>query len=275
MSASRMKNLILLILALCALGLLAVVVPDRLTQNRQQRQMLAELKTLYASFDLTLDLPALPRSPQLYSVELPNPDALSAARALLGQDASSAGDEDRYEAEYTAAHGTLRVTRSGSFQAQLTGGRPVGSIDSAAARLLRTLGYQVQTLAPAVRTDDGAEVVRATQKLLGVPVFEDSLDVIYRDGVLSALDGVFYTGSDSATRVSQTPGISCADALTQFLASRDALGWVGSRVSDVTQGYLPTETASASVWFVPTWRIETDTGSFYVSGVTREVRAAP
>mgnify|MGYP002618547585 CR=1 FL=1 len=43
MSASRMKNLILLILTLCALGLLCIVVPNRLAQTREQRQMLQEL----------------------------------------------------------------------------------------------------------------------------------------------------------------------------------------------------------------------------------------
>ena len=44
MSASRMKNLILLILTLCALGLLCIVVPNRLAQTHEQRQMLQELK---------------------------------------------------------------------------------------------------------------------------------------------------------------------------------------------------------------------------------------
>ena len=47
MSASRMKNLILLVLTLCALGLLCIVVPNRLAQTHEQRQMLQELKTLY------------------------------------------------------------------------------------------------------------------------------------------------------------------------------------------------------------------------------------
>ena len=65
MSASRMKNLILLILTLCALGLLCIVVPNRLAQTHEQRQMLQELKTLYESYGLSVLLDELPRSPRM------------------------------------------------------------------------------------------------------------------------------------------------------------------------------------------------------------------
>ena len=47
MSVSRMKNLIILVLSICAACLLAVAVPNRLSQTHEQRRMLAELKTLY------------------------------------------------------------------------------------------------------------------------------------------------------------------------------------------------------------------------------------
>ena len=88
MSASRMKNLILLILTLCALGLLCIVVPNRLAQTHEQRQMLQELKTLYESFGLSVLLDELPRSPVLYSVELSEDGAQTAAQALLGAKAA-------------------------------------------------------------------------------------------------------------------------------------------------------------------------------------------
>lgn len=50
MSVSRMKNLIILVLSICAACLLAVAVPNRLSQTHKQRRMLAELKTLYESY---------------------------------------------------------------------------------------------------------------------------------------------------------------------------------------------------------------------------------
>ena len=91
MSASRMKNLIILVLTLCALGLLCIAVPNRLSQTHEQRQMLQELKTLYDSYGLSIDLGELPRSPVLYSVELSEDGAQTAAQALLGAKAAAAG----------------------------------------------------------------------------------------------------------------------------------------------------------------------------------------
>ena len=60
-------------------------------------------------------------------------------------------------------------------------------------------------------------------------------------------------------------------ALARLLAGRDALGWVGSAVTELTLGYLPSENAGTGMRFVPVWRIETDAGSFYVNGITREI----
>ena len=71
----------------------------------------------------------------------------------------------------------------------------------------------------------------------------------------------------------QNRGIA-QSALTQLLAGRDALGWVGSSVTGLTQGYLPADSAGGGIRLVPVWLIETDTGNFFVNGITREVTAA-
>ena len=82
---------------------------------------------------------------------------------------------------------------------------------------------------------------------------------------------IAHTGSEAITRVSEQESISGADALARLLAGRDALGWVGSAVTELTLGYLPSENAGTGMRFVPVWRIETDAGSFYVNGITREI----
>lgn len=124
MSASRMKNLILLVLTLCALGLLCIVVPNRLAQTHEQRQMLQELKTLYEGYDLSIDLDELPRSPTLYIVELSEDGAQTAAQALLGAKTAPAGASG-FESTYESDLGTLHITRTGGFSASLTGGSRV------------------------------------------------------------------------------------------------------------------------------------------------------
>lgn len=163
MSASRMKNLILLILTLCALGLLCIVVPNRLAQTHEQRQMLQELKTLYESCGLSVLLDELPRSPVLYSVELSEDGAQTAAQALLGAKAAPAG-ESGFESTYESELGTLHITRTGGFSAVMTGGSRVRSSEKAAEKLLRAMDFQYQTLTRE-QTETGAVQIRTSQTL--------------------------------------------------------------------------------------------------------------
>ena len=261
MSVSRMKNLIILVLSICAACLLAVAVPNRLSQTHEQRRMLAELKTLYESYGLRIELDELPRSPTLYSVELSESGAQTAAQALLGQKAVQPDGGDRFESEYTSELGTLTLTR--------TGGSHVRNYEKSAAKLLHSMGFQFQQLSR--RQTEAGVTLEAEQTLLGVPVFGSGLTLSYADGQLQRVEGTFYTGSEAITRVSEQESISGADALARLLAGRDALGWVGSAVTELTLGYLPSENAGTGMRFVPVWRIETDAGSFYVNGITREI----
>ena len=84
MSASRIKNLILLILLLGVLGLLPAVVPTQAARTGAERNVHEKLEDLYSSYGLTLDASSLPDSQTLYAIEIENPDASNAAQALLG-----------------------------------------------------------------------------------------------------------------------------------------------------------------------------------------------
>ena len=273
MSVSRLKNMILLVLTICALSLLAIAIPNRLSQPHEQRRMLAELKTLYDSYGLSVALDELPASATLYSVELSDTGIQTAAQALLGAKAAPAGDADRFETSYASELGTLTAARSGAFSAALTGSAQVKNYENSAEKLLRSMGYQVQQLQQE-KPADGTVVLTASQSLLGVPIFGGSLTLTYLDARLASIEGTFYTGSESITRVSEQQSITAADALTQLLAGRDALGWVGSSVTGLTQGYLPADSAGGGIRMVPVWLIGTDTGNFFVNGITREVTAA-
>lgn len=211
MSASRMKNLILLILTLCALGLLCIVVPNRLAQTHEQRQMLQELKTLYEGYDLSIDLDELPRSPTLYIVELSEDGAQTAAQALLGAKTAPAGASG-FESTYESDLGTLHITRTGGFSASLTGGSRVRNPEKAAEKLLHAMDFQYQSLTRE-QAESGAVRICASQTLLGVPVLGSLLELTYMDEHLTAVEGTFYTGGSSITRVSEQEAISAADAL--------------------------------------------------------------
>ena len=139
-------------------------------------------------------------------------------------------------------------------------------------KLLRAMDFQYQTLTRE-QTETGAVQIRTSQTLLGVPVLGSQLALTYTDDCLTAVEGTFYTGGSSITRVSEQEAISAADALAQLLARRDALGWGGSAVTGRTQAYLPSDQAGTGIRFVPVWLVETDAGSFFINGITREITA--
>jgi len=190
---------------------------------------------------------------------------------LFGAKAAPAG-ESGFESTYESELGTLHITRTGGFSAVMTGGSRVRSSEKAAEKLLRAMDFQYQTLTRE-QTETGAVQIRTSQTLLGVPVLGSQLALSYTDDCLTAVEGTFYTGGSSITRVSEQEAISAADALAQLLARRDALGWVGSAVTGLTQAYLPSDQAGTGIRFVPVWLVETDAGSFFINGITREITA--
>ena len=88
MSASKIKNLILLILLLGVLGLLPAVVPTQAARTGAERNVHEKLEELYSSYGLMLNASSLPDSQTLYAIEIENPDASNAAQALLGSKAT-------------------------------------------------------------------------------------------------------------------------------------------------------------------------------------------
>ena len=80
MSASKIKNLILLILLLGVLGLLPAVVPTQAARTGAERNVHEKLEELYSSYGLMLNASSLPDSQTLYAIEIENPDASTPRR---------------------------------------------------------------------------------------------------------------------------------------------------------------------------------------------------
>ena len=261
MSGRRIKNLIILILALAVCFLLLAVVPGKMSAQREESALHKGLTELLERYGVSVDPALLTPGETLYAIE-------------LGEASEADESSTRYEILYSAASGTVSLSRSGALHAELNAAVSGRSYEQDMRRRLRGMGYTVWQAQPAVRQEDGVYALRVEQALLGMPVFGGTLTFSYQNGMLCAADGVFYPESGSIARVSEEACISCADALTQILASRDALGWVGSQITGMQQGYLHSETATSALRFTPVWRVETDTTVFYVNGITREVRQA-
>lgn len=277
MPVSKLKNLAILILILANLMLILLVAPNRRAAQQQEESLRESLCALYAKEGIELLPEAVADTVSLYLLELrENPDAdLRAATALLGQQLTAQDDSTRYLSSYQSELGTCSISRSGSFQAQLTGQREWGDVLKASKKMLRNMGFSWEALEAPERVRAGVYEVHAVQSVLGVPVLSGGLTMTYANGCLTELDGMFFTGAGALTRVSDRACLSAGDALVAFLSARYEIGWVGSAVHAMEQGYVRAETAAAaSVRLSPAWLLETDAGSFLVNGMTGEVTAA-
>lgn len=277
MPITKLKNLAILILLMANLALIVLIVPNRAAAQQEEDALRASLCALYAEQGIRLPPEVVTDTVSLYLLELKedlNAD-LQAASALLGQQLFIQDDSTRYISNYQSEQGTCSISRNGSFSAQIGDQPERMDLQKATKRTLRNMGFVWEHVEEPVRLRAGVYEVRAVQSVLGVPVFSDGLTMTYSNGCLTKLDGVFFTGAGSLTRVSDRSCLSAGDALVAFLSARYDLGWVGSEVLSMEQGYVRAETAAAAaVRLSPAWLLETDTGNFLVNGMTGEVLAA-
>lgn len=273
MPVPKLKTLAIWILLL-ANGILAMIVfPGRMAVRQEADALRQTLCRLYTQEEIELKPENIPDTVDLYVLELKE-DAQSdvqAAKALLGEQLLAQDDSTRYISGYRSARGQCNISRSGEFTASLEDSRFVRNPHRATQKLLKEMGFESLPL-PEAQATGKVCTLTATQTVLGMPVFSDGLTFTFVEGRLTELEGVFFTGTDTLRRVSEQAGISAADALVAFLDARDALGWVGSSVTAMEQGYIRSETATAAVVrLTPAWQVETDTGVFRIHGLTGEV----
>lgn len=277
MPVSKLKNLAILILLMANVLLILVVVPTSAAARREQTALRDSLQALYAQQSITLEPDAVPDTVTLYMLELKEDSQANrqAASVLLGSQLLVQDDSTRYLSVYQSDLGDCSISYNGAFRAHLENQPESSDLSKAARKTLQFMGFTCAELSQPQRLRAGVYTVTATQAVLGVPVFSGVLTLTYSNSRLTSLEGTFFTGMESLARVSSQACISAADALVAFLSARYDLGWVGSAVTAMEQGYIRSETAAAAVVrLTPVWRLTTDTGVFLVNGITGEITTA-
>ncbi len=268
MSWSKAKNIIILILIAADLLLCSLAVPISRRLHDEDRQLGLRLEQLFAEKGISLNADILLQGQSLSGLELVHGSQAAgrAVTALLRQVVLVQDDSSRYLSTYSGSGGSCTFSLNGEFNATVT--QPSDSSPDDAQDLLTDMSFSASSLA-AVFDEDGIVQLQAIQSIFGLPVYGPGLTLTYHNGSLVSLDGYFYLWDDEPVLVSQQTCLSPADALLAFLNGRSSLGWVGRQVLLLEQGWLVTETPSASaVQLTPAWRITTDTDVVYVDGLS-------
>lgn len=257
MPVSKLKNLAILILLLANAALICLLVPRQLEKHAQTEALFDSLHTLCAEQGVTLQEDCFDESLALYALEFHDrSDAEAAALAVLDPDG------ERTSAQWEDGRLALKLQQQ----------KEVSDLRGHTKSLLKNMQFQTFRLEEPARVSPGIFDVTAQQSVLGVPVFSEGLTFRYANNCLRSVQGSFFAGP--VIRTDDAVCCTAPEAVVAFLGARVDLGWVGSTVVRLEQGYLSADTKGL-VRLIPCWLLTTDTGSYYVNGLDGSVQIVP
>lgn len=265
MKTSRIKNTVIVILALVNACLLVLLVSRRAQERAAHSRMTTQLVRLYAENGVELPAQLIPAEElRLVSIDPVRNLAAEAAFAadLLGPCASEEVGGGIYR--YVGDSGQCLLRASGAVEASLD--RPV---DDPEAFLTAFFGAHGFTPLASDLTPDGNGTVTAVRTLPDKTVFNAELTFTFERGRLLSVAGSFVPPVDPGGERGET--ISGVTALVRFLDYSKAGGEVCTAITDVRGGYLLQSTASVPQRLIPAWYIGTDASQYYVNAATGEV----
>ncbi len=260
----KLKNIILIILALTNLCLFAFVFRRDFQNSAYQRQARSEAIQFLVDRGVAVAEDQVPdkigQAPQTVERDLEEEGAL-AARLLHGSVQVEARGGEVYR--YFNENGSIQFHSDGAFVGTFDDGFfPVGKDrEKDCLALLDKLDFEGELI------QERTNSLTFRQLWNGLPLFSQQVTLEVRDGCVTALTaGKRLVGQPVEDSGRAT--VTVATALVAFLNHVNALGDVCSRVDSITQGYASSVALSGPMTLTPVWRIVTDTGAYQLDMVT-------
>jgi hypothetical protein len=191
--------------------------------------------------------------------------------ALLG--AAEAEELGGGLSQYAGDGGTATFRNNGEFSVKLEPGiRPLtGEPEDVLWELLEAMEIKGDKDSLQIVEADGLLRLSVRQLEYGYPVFDCYITFEWEAESLRAVSGRRLAGAVSPVE-REGEEISAATALFRFLSGIKEAGDIRSEVSAMTLGYR--FSSSLADTLEPFWLISTDTGMYYVNGITGETNRA-
>jgi len=263
MESYRLKNIILIILALLNVFLISVLWIRRVDQQERKEEAKAQMVQLLASHDIGLEADLIPagRPNSVLTLTRDVKEEEKLAQHLLGGDtvySYEGGSLSRYENE----RGVLVFRSGGDFD--LTGAIPAENPEALCEKFSRAFRYEES----ASTLENGSGTVTALQYFDGSPVVNATVVFTFTDYELCSISGRHLPPRHSDEI--QAECISASTALVTFLQACEEQGVSCDSVSEITMGYELQSTPAMPLSLLPVWRIRTDTFDCYVNAISNE-----
>lgn len=267
MDRFRLKNIIILILALLNGFLLFSLAQRRASEQAAFRRTAEQLVELFAGDGMSLDPGVISREEPPGGMSLERDAALEreAAAFLLGQ-SLSVSDRGGGIFHYAAEAGEALFRSGGGFE--VSGTLAEENAEEFCRDFCRAFSYEV----PDLELDGGGNGVFTAAASFGkLPVFNCTATFTVENRVLTSVSGTLLPKGGSASP-GEEPPLSAAGALGVFQRMRRESAAVASAVTDMQLCY-ELQTSGAAMSLAPAWRIVTDGGDYYVNCLTGGVAA--
>lgn len=267
MDRYRLKNIIILILALVNLFLLGSIIHRYNAQLSSHRNAAEQLSALFFADGMELNPNSIPRDIPSDSLNLSRDPQLEdrAAALLLGQ-SNTESDQGGGIRAYSGELGTAIFRSNGSFEASGT----LGTADSRSfsQEFCRRFGFSE----PEFQLDEhGSGTAEAQARWDNVPIFNCSLQFTFSNGQLIGVEGVLLPKHSAPLLMEEQP-LSALAALGNFQKARRETGAVVTAISDISLCYELQSSTTLPLVLVPAWCIDSNTAKYYVNAITGVVR---
>lgn len=238
---------------------------ERVARRTQQQELVA----LFAADGMTLDPALIPADTTISAYALARDETAErkVAAFLLGENLERTIQGGGIYT-YTSQQGAAAFRDTGSFDA--AGTLSQENAEAFCQDFCKTFSYNT----PVFTLDEsGRGIATAVRLWNGTPVFNAVVTFTIDQGRVLSASGALLPETGTETSSGQKP-LSAFAALTSFQQMRHASSSVVSSITEVSLCYELQSTTAAPMALVPSWRIVTDTATFYVNCISGTVRRA-
>lgn len=232
------------------------------------------LKVLVEQNGITMDIRCIHEGGELFTLESFRNSTKEQAlvNTLLGSNGVTIQGNSR---SYTGDSGSAVFKNSGEFQITLLPGIVTNApgTENAVRHLLQKMDIEAK-IDTAIMTGDhpaGTEAITAVSTWNSQEIFNCRILFVFKNGSLAEISGQY--SPDIRPTAVKTDVSSCTTAVMSFLYEVRNGKFSCTEILDIRPGYNLTVSLDEGS-LDPVWRIETDSGVFYVNGLTGSVDKA-
>ncbi len=271
METYRLKNIVIVILLILNFFLLFLVASRYYTKHQSEQELIHQTVTLLQSNQISIDPALLDTEEHLFTYfnERNSHDELVFASTLLGT-INTQHDNGGGSYLYKNQSGSITFRSNGAFELDVYTPSLYVSDYEDFIRDYCPRNYRFSK----ITEEDTHVIVKATPYIKGLPIYNASIDFVFKDHYLISASGFFVPSSienQSSVSGSLTEKCSAVIAWMDYCIKE---GRISNSVDAISSGYFLQSTTSFPLLLSPVYKIDTNTYSYYVNAANGHIYIA-